>query len=226
MNKNSIFYFCFLLILTCKDQGILEKLIIEKGIDIHNKFPDSYINNRYINNSLKMNINFNSLWKILISYDKLDEYQKKLFDYFNSSLSEALFIGYNDSLKLGVRCIVENIGYTNTEYRDIIKQNNAQEFSNYKVKFLKEEEIVLPNISGINLIYKIEINIHNVFIYNTLLFKKEKSNIRLDFWCKESKYEKCSNEISEIFNSIDFFSKNADSIEEVTPDNNVEIYLE
>ncbi len=221
MPKIIFFYLIILLTLSCKNNGNIDKFIIEKNI--HNKFVDSYSNNIYKNDSLKMTIEFNSLWKIIVSYDKLDEYQKKLFDYFNSSINEVLFVGYNESLKIGVRCIAEELGYSNNEYKTLIKENNAQEFGTYKVKFLKEEEIILQNISGINLVYRIEINIHNVFIYNTLLFKKDKLNLRLDFWCKDSKYEGNEKEILEIFNSIDFFSDNENKTNEPTTDRKVEI---
>lgn len=204
IKKSVYFFFSLILLFNCKNSNDIEKFLKEK--DIHNKYPDSYSNNRYINEYLSMSIEFNSLWKIITSYDKLDEYQRKLFDYFNSSIGEVLFIGYNETNKIVVRCIVENLNYSNSEYKTIIKESNATEFGTYKVQFIKEEEIILPNISAFNMVYKIEINIHNVFIYNTLLFKKDSYNIRLDFWCKETKYEDNYNEIMEIFRSIDFFT--------------------
>ncbi|HOJ64528.1 MAG TPA: hypothetical protein PLE45_08915 [Spirochaetota bacterium] len=189
--------------MNCKSNNDIESILKEK--DIHNKYSDSYENNRYINSALNMEIDFTPLWKIIVNYENLDEYQKKLFDYFDSSIGEVIFVGYNESKKIGVRCIVENLGYSNLEYKNLIKENNAIEFKTYKVNFTKEEEIILPNISGINMVYSVEINPHNVFIYNTLLFKKESFNIRLDFWCKDKKYQEAENEIKEIFNSIDFF---------------------
>lgn len=198
--KKMTFFFIFLSVLTCKSN--LAKLTeIEENYD---KYQDQFNNFEYFNKKLHIKILFDRDWIIKTQFKDFSDNEKKFAKYFSSLESEVLFIGYNDSKKIGVKLVKENLGIKNSEYLDKIKSVNSQDTRDYKISFVSEKNINLRNLQTTNVVLEASLNSANNFTFDVFLFKNEKDNFRLDFWIKSSNYDSVKEYVKTICQTIDF----------------------
>ena len=199
--KNILAVFFVLCLLACKSDQV--KNIIEEKID-YDKYEDYYENFEYMNKKLGLKILFDSEWSILTRYKDFENYQKKYVRYVTTEKSEVLFIGANDTKKIGVRCYCETGGLSNDAFVKTIKELNADEISKYNITVIKEEPVTLKNFESINLVTQTTLNPKNIFVFDTIIFKNNNLNYRLDFWCSKDIYDLNKDYIFQLFQQVDF----------------------
>lgn len=165
-------------------------------------FRDTYEKNAYDNQVLKLLIPFDENWLIKYRYIHFDKFERDYADYFNTDKSEVLFIGYNETIKAGVRCTVAAEAMKNDKYFEKIKSQDYERVNKYKGNFTKNEAVYLENLEGYHTILDITINPQNKYIFDTMYFKSDIYNYRLDFWISKDSYEKEKDYFYKIYNSI------------------------
>jgi len=171
---------------------------------LYDKYEDDFQNGEYINKKFGIKILFDKNWAITSQYKDFSENQKLYARYFASTTSEVLFVGFNDDKKIGVKLTIEMLELKNRKYFDKIKENNAIDISQYKIKFLSDEDIFLRNLQTTNFVYETTINANNIFIFEVFLFKNNRDNFRFDFWTTKDNYTLVKKYIRDICETIDF----------------------
>jgi hypothetical protein len=202
--KNIKFLLLFLLLLSsCKttDNDSIKKVFSNKNN--FDKFEDNFDKNKYINKTLKFSMDFDADWIIMTNYQNFDNLQKKFARYFSSEYSEVLFVGFNDKKKIGLRATVESLGLENTKYVEKLKLVNTADFTNYAIKILNDKEVTLTNIQAYSLIYEMTLNAKNIFTFDSIIFKNQNNNFRIDMWILKNDYENQKQYILSLFQTID-----------------------
>jgi hypothetical protein len=219
MKNLNLLFILIVFIISCKTnstQKTIDKFILNK--DDYNKFDDRYSKYKYINKSLNMTMDFDSEWIIITDYQNFDDFQKKFARYFSTAYSEVLFLGFNDKKNIGLRATVEILGLSNKDYVDKIKATNILDQNNYNITIINDKEINLKNIQAYSLIYEIKLNENNYFIFDTIIFKDNKNNFRIDIWVNKKNYEKQKDYIQSLFQTIDIIEMNDDKVKDETMD--------
>lgn len=195
--KFKFIIFIFVFLLNCIS---LQKLEEEKNL--YDRFNDIYKESVYTNNSLKFKIFFDNNWQITAKFEQFNKFQKTYTKYFSSQFGEVLFIGYNKEKNLGIRATCETLNMTNEDYFNLILSSMPEYNYKYKLKIVENQDILLKQIKVKHVIIKFQINSNNIFIFDIILFKLDKNNIRIDIWTHEKNYEKEKDYIYSIYNSI------------------------
>lgn len=200
-NKKAIFILILIFSLSAiSDCKFKEKKQEEK--EKYEKFDDSYKDNEYINHKLNFKMTFDDDWAITNRYEQFNNYQKSYAKYFSSVIGEVLFIGYNNDKKMGVRVTCEVLNMSNEEYLDNINSSMTEYLSKYQMKFLKNEEVLLKSVKVRHVVTYVEINFNNKFIFDSILFKLDKNNIKIDVWIDEISYDNEKDYIMSIYDNI------------------------
>jgi hypothetical protein len=201
--KNSVILILLLLLASCKSDPKKIEKIIEEKIDF-DKYDDYYKNFEYTNKKLGLKITFDSEWSVLTQFKDFESFQKKYVRYVTTEKSEVLFIGSNDKKKIGVRCYCETGGLSNENFLKNMKELNLKEVDTYKITVKKEEKVTLKNFEGINYVIQTKINKTNIFVFDTIVFKNNDFNYRLDFWCSSTNYDLYKDYIFNLYQQTDF----------------------
>lgn len=191
----------------------------------YDKFNDKIIDSHYYNEALDLHIFFDSDWNLKIYYKYFDKFEKKYASLIGSEYGEVLFIGQNNRRKLGIRAVCETLGLSNIEYFESLKEQAKSQFNNYEIKFIQEENVTFTNYEGYHIIMEATISENNIFVYDSVIFKKGLNNIKIDIWSEKNNYDNNDNKnyIFNIYNSFDFynienFNKNIDSLNNLEKD--------
>lgn len=187
---------------SCKGRGDILGTVDRKEPQ-YDKYEDSYENYLYRNEFFKLEIGFDSLWRVKSLYRHFDTAEKRLAQFVASDEAELLFIGTNDDKQLGVRATTEKIALSPEEYFKEFKKQYAIIATEYNMQYKKEETITLTNVEGYNVIYEVKINAANSFTYNCFIFKTKDYIIRIDFWTRAELYEEREEYIKNILKYID-----------------------
>ena len=178
--------------------------------DKYDRFDDQYNNFKYINNSLRLTVEFDGDWLIIPKYSNFNDFQKMYSKYFSSDYSEVLFIGFNDVKKIGARCTCESLGLKDEEYYENLNFLFTK-LKDYKITVIENKEISLPNIKGIHLILETYLNDNNIFIFDSIIFSDKSYNFKFDMWTEKEEYENKKDYILNIFKTIDFLPQTNNS---------------
>ena len=209
--KISILIILLTLTQNCKTREEAIKELEEENIK-YNRFNDDYINYRYINYDLGLTLAFDGNWIINARFKDFDNFQKTFARYFYSELGEVLFVGYNEEKKIGIRCTCEKLEFDNAEYLERVKKISNEDIEKYKIKFIKDEdeekkEIALKNLLVLQSIFETTINENNIFKFNSVIFKKDSYNFKVDIWTYKDNYELEEKFIASVLDTIDFMSE-------------------
>ncbi|MCK4797407.1 MAG: hypothetical protein KAT05_08500 [Spirochaetes bacterium] len=221
MNKKiSLLIIIILILSNCKTRDeFLEEIVEEKSK--YDKFKDVYENFKYWNKSLGLIIEFDGDWVIRPHFEYFDDLQKKYSRYFASDQGEVLFVGNNEQKKIGIRCTCENLELENNQYLQKIRTTAGKDINNYKIKFISEKEVILTNIKALHSVFETTINANNIFVFDSILFRYDTKNYKIDMWIKKSLYENQKDYILSVFQTIDFIIE--DNYESGTKDNTNDI---
>ena len=178
--------------------------------DKYDRFDDQYNNFKYINNSLRLTVEFDGDWLIIPKYSNFNDFQKMYSKYFSSDYSEVLFIGFNDVKKIGARCTCESLGLKDEEYYENLNFLFTK-LKDYKITVIENKEISLPNIKGIHLILETYLNDNNIFIFDSIIFSDKSYNFKFDMWTEKEEYENKKDYILNVFKTIDFLPQTNNS---------------
>jgi hypothetical protein len=201
--RNAVFLIILLAIFSCKNDGGTIKNLVEEKID-YDKYDDYYKNFQYTNKKLGLKIQFDSEWSILTQFKDFEAFQKKYVRYVTTEKSEVLFLGSDDTKKIGVRCYCETGGISNEDFLKKIKDLNVRDMTSYDVAVKKEEKTVLRNFEAVNFVIQTSLNKKNIFVFDSILFKNQGFNYRLDFWCSQKNYDLYKDYIFNLYQQVDF----------------------
>lgn len=203
LKKNLIFFLLILIVFGCKSrEEIIQDLLDEKNK--YDRFEDKYEDFTYKNKILGLKVDFLSDWFIIPYYENFDGLQKKYARYIASEYGEVIFVGYNEEKKIGIRCVAEKLGLDNKKYLENLKTLSTKQITDYKIKFISEEEVVLKNIKALRTVFETVLNNNNKFIFDSIIFKYQDFNFKLDLWIKKSLYEENEYAIQNVYDSVDF----------------------
>ncbi|MBN2544187.1 MAG: hypothetical protein JXB50_00220, partial [Spirochaetes bacterium] len=83
-----------------------------------------------------------------------------------------------------------------------INSSMTEYLSKYQMKFLKNEEVLLKSVKVRHVVTYVEINFNNKFIFDSILFKLDKNNIKIDVWIDEISYDNEKDYIMSIYDKI------------------------
>jgi hypothetical protein len=198
-----IWLFALVALISCKTTNSSFSDLLDKYKDF-DKYTDSYENFVYYNDGLDFRIDFDGNWRITTSSIDFNEMQKKYAEYVLSERSELLFIGQNEKNNLCVRCLAEVLGLSIDEYAKNVKSDNNDKNRKYKIKYLEEKKITFDKFEAFHVVYEVEINANNIFVFDSILFKNFNNNFRLEFWTSKANYESQKEFIQSIMRSINF----------------------
>ena len=199
-----------LLIVGCKSTGSTFAELFEKQNNF-DKYTDSYKGVIYDNDARDFTIEFDTNWKIYTQFVDFTEQQKKFAEYFSTERSEVLFIGLNEKMKMGVRCMAEVLSMPLDEYAKTVRKQNTDTKNKYKITFRTDTPVTFDNFAAQSFVYEAEVNSLNVFVFDAILFKNFANDYRLEFWTKKDNYESVKDIIQNIYKSITFEREDIDS---------------
>lgn len=191
-------------IFSCKSHGNVLGAVEEKERN-YDKFEDDFHDGEYYNKDLNLRVLFDSEWQIKTMFKYFDRHEKKYADYFVSRKNEVLFLGYNETRKIGVRCTVEQLGIEPQEHFEDFQKEREAVAAAYNIKYEIKEEVVLKNIQAYQVIYDILINDNNQFKFHTLYFSNNAYNFRLDIWVRKEAFDSQKDYIFRLLQTVDFF---------------------
>jgi hypothetical protein len=195
--------FGVLLLFGCKSTGSTFADLLEKQKNF-DKYADSYSGVIYDNDELDFTIEFDANWKIYTQFADFTEQQKKFAEYFSTERSEVLFIGQNEKMKMGVRCMAEVLSMPLDEYAKTVRKQNTDTKNKYKITFSIDTPVTFDNFGAQHFVYEAEVNPLNVFVFDAILFKNFANDYRLEFWTKKDNYEAVKDIMQNIYKSITF----------------------
>ena len=195
--------FGLLLLCGCKSTGSTFADLLEKQKNF-DKYSDSYSGVLYNNDELDFSIEFDANWKIHTQFADFTEQQKKFAEYFSTERSEVLFIGLNDKMKMGVRCMAEVLSMPLDEYAKTVRKQNTDTKNKYKITFNTDKSVTFDNFEAVSFVYEAEVNPLNVFVFDAILFKNFANDYRLEFWTKKDNYDAVKDIMQNIYKSITF----------------------
>lgn len=201
MKYSKFFKSLFLIVILFLSNCISKEKLLEEKMKF-DRFTDNFFDNVYTNEIIKFKMTFDQEWSIVAKSEQFNKLQKNYAEYFSSQYGEVLFIGHNDEKKMGIRATCETVNLTNEEYFNAISNSMADYFYKYNLKIEKNEDILLKNIKVKHIVIKARINQNNIFIFDTILFKINRYNVRIDVWLNEKEYENQKNYILSLYNSI------------------------
>jgi hypothetical protein len=187
----------------CKSTGSTFADLLEKQKNF-DKYSDSYSGVLYNNDELDFSIEFDANWKIHTQFADFTEQQKKFAEYFSTERSEVLFIGLNDKMKIGVRCMAEVLSMPLDEYAKTVRKQNTDTKNKYKITFNTDKSVTFDNFEAVSFVYEAEVNPLNVFVFDAILFKNFANDYRLEFWTKKDNYDAVKDIMQNIYKSITF----------------------
>ena len=187
----------------CKSTGSTFADLLEKQKNF-DKYSDSYSGVLYNNDELDFSIEFDANWKIHTQFADFTEQQKKFAEYFSTERSEVLFIGLNDKMKMGVRCMAEVLSMPLDEYAKTVRKQNTDTKNKYKITFNTDKSVTFDNFEAVSFVYEAEVNPLNVFVFDAILFKNFANDYRLEFWTKKDNYDAVKDIMQNIYKSITF----------------------
>ncbi|MBR6200747.1 MAG: hypothetical protein IKQ61_10875 [Spirochaetales bacterium] len=187
----------------CKSTGSTLADLLEKQKNF-DKYSDSYSGVLYNNDELDFSIEFDANWKIHTQFADFTEQQKKFAEYFSTERSEVLFIGLNDKMKMGVRCMAEVLSMPLDEYAKTVRKQNTDTKNKYKITFNTDKSVTFDNFEAVSFVYEAEVNPLNVFVFDAILFKNFANDYRLEFWTKKDNYDAVKDIMQNIYKSITF----------------------
>ncbi|MBR6062162.1 MAG: hypothetical protein IKP67_08820 [Spirochaetales bacterium] len=187
----------------CKSTGSTFADLLEKQKNF-DKYSDSYSGVLYNNDELDFSIEFDANWKIHTQFADFTEQQKKFAEYFSTERSEVLFIGLNDKMKMGVRCMAEVLSMPLDEYAKTVRKQNTDTKNKYKITFSTDKSVTFDNFEAVSFVYEAEVNPLNIFVFDAILFKNFANDYRLEFWTKKDNYDAVKDIMQNIYKSITF----------------------
>lgn len=176
----------------------------EEDVTIYDKYSDYVKDNKYVNTDLGLIIPFDNEWLIKARYEDFDDFQKKYAKYFSSEKGEVLFIGYNESKQLGIRATCEKVNLSNEEYLMKIKSIHNEMKMPYLIKeMLDGQPSVLTNIEVLRYIIIFVLNKDNKFSMDSIIFRDNEYNYKIDIWASKPKYDKSIKYINLLFHDVD-----------------------